>query len=375
MKKALIVSTVSRQFYLFEQKNIEVLKSFGYEVHGAANFSDSNDQFNEVDIIKHHFDIQRSPLSLNNIKAYGQLRNLMCSENFDAIHCHSPVGGVLARLAAKSVGITPVIYTAHGFHFYKGAPIINWIFYYPIEKWLARYTDIIITINREDFHRACNFGIPMVRYIPGVGIDCQKFRDTKIDKNQKRRSLGIPNNSFVILSVGELNKNKNHETILRAISKIGDQKIKYIICGKGSLIGYLEKLSEALGIRKQVKLLGYRNDIAEICKASDIFVFPSKREGLGLSALEAMASGLPIVTSNLHGIVDYSINGETGYTCNPNDVSEFADAIKHLLEDEDLRIRMGCYNAKVVKRFDSELAKVAMEIIYREGLCNDQSES
>lgn len=151
MKKILIVSTVSRQFYLFEQGNIEVLKSLGYEIHGAANFDDANERLDALDIIRHPFDIQRSPFSLKNIKAYKQLKQIMKSERFDAVHCHSPVGGVLARLAAKASKISPVIYTAHGFHFYKGAPRKDWLIYYNIEKYLSKYTDILVTINKEDY--------------------------------------------------------------------------------------------------------------------------------------------------------------------------------------------------------------------------------
>lgn len=174
MKKILIVSTVSRQFYLFEQGNIEVLKSLGYEIHGAANFDDANERLDELDIIRHHFDIQRSPFSLKNIKAFRQLKKIMQSENFCAVHCHSPMGGVLARLAAKSSGIYPVIYTAHGFHFYRGAPCKNWLIYYNIEKYLSKYTDILVTINKEDYARAKDFYSKKVVFVPASSSTVQQ---------------------------------------------------------------------------------------------------------------------------------------------------------------------------------------------------------
>jgi glycosyltransferase involved in cell wall biosynthesis len=371
MKKILIVSTVSRQFFLFEKGNIDVLKSLGYEVHAAANFNDSNDRLNALDIIKHPFDIQRSPLSLKNIIAYNQLKKIMNLGNFDAVHCHSPMGGILARLAANSIGISPVIYTAHGFHFFKGAPIINWLLYYPVEKFMSKITDTIITINNEDYERAKAFKAKHIEYIPGVGIDTEKFNVYSRNKIEKRNELGIPLQAFVVLSVGELNKNKNHRVIIEALSKIDKENIYYVICGQGPLLKELKSLSKKVGLEKRIKFLGYRNDIHEIHKAADVFAFPSKREGLGLSALEAMASGLPIITSNIHGIVDYSVNGKTGYSCCPTNKDGFADAILKLFNNEELRIRMGEENKKAVKQYDIANSKKKMEKIYSEVLSHE----
>lgn len=240
-----------------------------------------------------------------------------------------------------------------------------------VEKWLSRYTDILITINREDYVRAKNsFKAGRVEYIPGVGLDTKKFSEVIVDKLAKRREIGVPEDAFVILSVGEINKNKNHETVIKAVAKLNNPNVHYIICGQGPLENYLRGIAKGLGLEKQVHLLGYRTDIAEICKASDIFAFPSKREGLGLAALEAMASGLPIVTSNVHGIVDYSINGETGYTCAPTDVDGFAKAIEILLNDEELRIIMGKHNSEVVKLFDIDKVKNKLRKIYEEEMLN-----
>ena len=168
----------------------------------------------------------------------------------------------------------------------------------------------------------------------------------------KRDELGVPHDAFVILSVGELNKNKNHETIIKAIAKLENPNIYYVICGVGPLREYLEGLAQEYHISGNVKFLGYRTDIAEICKASDIFAFPSKREGLGIAALEAMASGLPLVTSNIHGITDYSVNGKTGFTCNPNAVIGFARSLSELAGDPQRSRRIGLNNITTVGRYD-----------------------
>ncbi len=364
MKKILIVSTVSRQFYLFEQGNIEVLKSLGYEVHGAANFDDANQRLDTLDIIRHPFDIQRSPFSLKNIRAYKQLKKIMMSGKFDVVHCHSPMGGVLARLAAKSIGISPIIYTAHGFHFFKGAPLINWLAYYPIEKFLARYTDVLITINNEDYERAKKFKAKKVVYVPGIGVDSSKFANVNIDRNKKRSELGISDNTVVLLSIGEMIKRKNHETALKALSKLNNRNFIYLICGRGELEGYLKEMTKKLDIEDKVRFLGFRNDIPEICLVSDIFVFPSYQEGLPVSVMEAMSAGLPIVSSSIRGNTDLIEHGKSGYLLEPDDVEGFAASIEKLINNSELRKSMATRNIEEVKKYDKEVVKEEMEGIY-----------
>lgn len=366
MKKILIVSTVSRQFYLFEQGNIEVLKSLGYEVHAAANFSDANERLNDLDIIRHHFDIQRSPFSITNIKAYRQLKEIMKSENFDAVHCHSPMGGVLARLGAKAVGIKTIIYTAHGFHFYKGAPLINWLISYPIEKILSKFTNVLITLNKEDYQQALKFKAKKVEYVPGIGVDFVKFSNADVsDISKTREAISIPSDAIVVLSVGELNKRKNHETIIKSIAKLNDPNIYYIICGQGNREYYLKKLVSSLKLCKNIKFLGYRNDMPNIYKIADLFAFPSYREGLPVSLMEAMAAGLPVICSNIRGNRDLIQNNKGGFLLDPNDVDGFSKCLNKLITDKKLRVDMGRFNREYVKRFDKENIKKEMLKIYK----------
>lgn len=365
MKKILIVSTVSRQFYLFEQGNIEVLKSLGYEVHGAANFEDANKRLDSLDIIRHPIDIQRSPFDLKNIKAYKQLKNIMKSEDFEAVHCHSPMGGVLARLAARKEGIRKVIYTAHGFHFYKGAPIINWLLYYPVEKLLSRITDTLITINKEDYERALDFKTCSIKYVPGIGVDVNKYLKNEDIRKKKREELNINENTFLILSVGELNNNKNHEVIIKALSEIENEDIVYLICGQGKLKEHLTLLITQLHLSKQVKLLGFRNDINTIYQASDLFAFPSRREGLSVSLMEAMASGLPVVCTNIRGNRDLISDGVGGFLLSTNNINAYRKAINKIKEDKNLAKQMGSHNLSIIKNFDKNIVKSAMQNIYR----------
>lgn len=364
MKKILIVSTVSRQFYLFEQGNIEVLKEMGYEVHAAANFSDFNERLNSLDIIRHHFDIKRSPFSFHNIKAYFQLKQLIHTEKFDVVHCHSPMGGVLARLASKASGVKTIIYTAHGFHFFKGAPPLNWIIYYPIEKFLARLTDILITINLEDYRRAKKFKAKKVVYVPGIGVNTDKFKKINVDRNEKRKDLGVSQNDIVILSIGEMIKRKNYETALRTIAKLKNDNVKYLICGTGQLENDLKEMALNLNILDKVIFLGFRNDIPEICMVADLFLFPSFQEGLPVSVMEAMAAGLPIVCSSIRGNEDLIVNGINGYLASPENEDLFVQHISELLTDSMLRESMSLNNIKKIEKYNKLSIQNEMKDIY-----------
>lgn len=364
MKKVLIVSTVSRQFYLFEQVNIEILKEMGYEVHAAANFSDRNERLDKLGIIEHPIDIQRSPFALKNIVAYKQLYNLMKEQEFDLVHCHSPVGGVLARLAAKKANIKKVIYTAHGFHFCKGAPLINWLLFYPIERWLSRYTNTLITINREDYKRAKSFKSCKVEYVPGIGIDTVGYGSCTVDRAAKRKELGISDEDIVILSVGELSKRKNHQAVIKSLASVKSDNIKYILCGTGKKDKLLKSLTKKNGLENKIIFLGFRNDIAEIMASSDIFVMPSLREGLPVAMMEAMACGLPIVCSNIRGHTDLIKNNKGGFLVAAGDEDGYAKALEKLVEDKNLRLSFGAFNKKRVKHNDRHIIKRKMKDIY-----------
>lgn len=365
--KILYVTTISNTMNTFLIPHIKFLKNQGHKVDVAFNIVQAVDS----EIIKlgckvHNINFQRSPLKKENYVAYRKLKKIITTEKYDVVHTHTPVASALVRIACRKNRNVKVIYTAHGFHFFKGAPIKNWLLYYPIERWLARYTDVLITINKEDYKRANeSFKAGSIKYIPGVGMRTKNFSEVMVNKTAKRQSLGIPNDCLALLSVGELNKNKNHETIIKAMAKLNFDKIYYIICGKGILEEYLRELSKKLGLEKHIILLGYRNDIAEICKATDIFVFPSRREGLGIAAIEAMACSMPIITSNIHGIVDYSVNGVTGYTCAPLDTDSFAKNIERLLNNKDLITKFGEHNLEVAQAFDFDKTKELIKDIYK----------
>ena len=382
MKKVLIVASVISFIEWFNKENIEFLNdTLGCNVHVACNldYMDDTDiektkqyleQLNKKGVVLHNIHFARNPLNPKNIKALNKLKKIINSNSFDLIHCHTPTASILTRIAAKKArkNGTVVMYTCHGFHFHKASPKKNWLIYYPIEKHFSKHCDYIVTINHEDYAIAKTFKCENVRYIPGVGVDLNKITNCRINKGSYKESIGVPKDKLMLLSIGEMIDRKNHQIIIKALGKLHNPNIYYVICGKGPLKESLHKLAIKYGIANNVVFLGFRRDIPELCNAADIGAFPSKIEGLGLAGIEIMAAGVPLVSSNVHGILDYVSDGQTGFACNPNDVDGFAKAISRLSIDQSLRddMKQRCLDA--TKPFDIKNALDEMWNIYREVL-------
>ncbi|MBQ0054650.1 MAG: glycosyltransferase [Synergistaceae bacterium] len=279
----------------------------GYKTCVATNFKDFEKKLAYCNV-QYDVPFERNPFKLNNLTAYSKIKKIIADNKFEIIHCHTPVGSVLTRLAARKYrknGKCRVIYTAHGFHFYKGAPLINWLLYFPAEWICSFFTDVLITINKEDYEFAKkHLHAERTEYVPGVGIDLEKFSN-KISDEEKQRiraELDLMPEDKLILSVGELNRNKNHEIVIRALGKLHDQKLHYAIAGKGELKDYLQSLAKQRGVK--LYLLGFRTDVKELYQSADMFVFPSKREGLSVALMEAIASKTPVLCSKIRGNTD-----------------------------------------------------------------------
>ena len=374
MKKALIITTISGFVPQFEMNHVRLLQDMGYEVHYASNFERpvyeyDKDIFRKQKIITHHFTIEKSPIHFfRNYRALMELGELLRAERFDLIHCHNPMGGVLGRLAGQWFSPkTVMIYTAHGFHFYRKGPWKNWILYYPVERLLAHVTDFLITINNEDYERALHFSLReggSVWKIPGVGLDVKRFVPESGEKQERKRMLGFPERSFLLLSVGELNRNKNHSAVIRALGILQEKDIYYGICGRGPYRAKLEKLIAREGLSGHVKLLGYRKDIDRVLQAADCFIFPSKREGFGMAAVEAMAAGKAMITSDCRGTREYMENHITGIVCKRNVPRSYAIAIEQMKNSSILRKKTEKICRKKALQFGIEETKHVMRQIY-----------
>ncbi|MDO5047837.1 MAG: glycosyltransferase family 4 protein [Anaerococcus sp.] len=372
MSSILFISNLAKNVGPFSIGSVNVSKSLGLRFYMVANWKFSEKGQLESDEKKYgvtiyDVPINRSPYSIiTNYRAYKKICEIVESEKIKYIHCNTPVGGLIGRIVAYKYNL-PVIYQAHGFHFYRGASIKNWILYYPVEKFLARYTNAIITINKEDFESAKKFKLKddgSVYYLPGVGINTRKFLGKRHIIKTKRSELGIDEDSTVIISVGELNSNKNNGVIIKALAGLKRKDIVYLLCGIGEEEDTLKSLAKRSGLEKQVKFLGYRKDIAELFYESDIFVLPSFREGLSRSLMEAMASGLPCIVSDIRGNRDLIKDGLGGYLCDPNNPKEFEEKIKKISNDKQLLSSMGNYNQNVIKKFDISSVESILKLVY-----------
>lgn len=341
MKNALIVTTISGFLLKFEVDNVRILQDMGYTVHYAANGNEqgylfSRERLKELGIVFHHIDIAKSPFMIQyNLRALKQLTQIIHREQIQLLHCHTPVGGLLGRLSAMLMKEwdVKVLYTAHGFHFYHGAPLLNNTLYYAVERLLAKATDALIVINHEDYDRALHFRLKKggkIYYIPGVGIDLQRFVPyTETEKRAAREKHGVSEEAFLILSVGELNENKNHEIVLKAVKKLkaNGNDVVYGICGDGFYREKLRRWIQDAKLTDSIILYGYCEHIQEYIGMADVILFPSKREGLGMAALEALAMGIPVIAASNRGTREYIRHGYNGYSCDWNDVEQFVKYI------------------------------------------------
>lgn len=369
MKKVLYVATYGDFFSSFQIDNMKLWQELGCEVHCAADFSDKNynrftDKIDAIGVKKHQVDFVRTPFSFKNINAFFQLKRIITNENINILDTHNPVASILSRIAANLIGIDKVMYTVHGFFFYKGAPLKKNLLFKPIEFLMARFTDVLIVTNLEDYEAAKKMKVrENVYYVPGVGVATDEISKLAVNVSNKKKELGIPENSFVLCSVGECIKRKNHESAIKAFSKIYTPDMYYIVVGDGLLFEHLNTLVRELKLEKNVLLPGYRKDANEILKISDLYVFPSYQEGLSVALMQAMAAGLPVVASRIRGNVDCIIDGKGGVTVSPTDIDGMSKAINLLKDSDSIRSDFGNFNLKKVKEFSkTEVYKKNLQI-------------
>jgi len=368
MKKVLYVATVDIHIKSFHLPYLKMLKDMGYEVHVATN---GDEQFSNCDK-KHTICIERSPFKIKNIKAIKQLKNIIDKENFEIIHCHTPMGSVVTRFAAKEArkNGTKVIYTAHGFHFYKGSSLINWLLFYPVEKYLSKYTDTIITINKEDYSLAKKkFKKTNVEYVPGVGIDIERFNVdlTEKEKNNLKKKLNLSKNDFVLTCVARLDRNKNQSFLIDVVENLIKEynDIHLLLVGNDELNGLYQQMVKDKKIENNVHFLGRREDIPQILSISNVVLSASKREGLPVNIIEAFASGLPVVTLNCRGMDDLVENEKNGYLIYSNNNEHFLKCIQKLYLDKRIYDKMSSNCKKSANKFDVKNILLMVNKIYK----------
>lgn len=377
-----MLASVASMIDQFNMPNIALLQKLGYQVDVACNFIEGNtcsdarvaelkQKLQDMHVRCYQIDFARNIKHMGqNMRALRQVEGLMKQNGYAFCHCHSPIGGVVARIAGHRTK-TKVIYTAHGFHFYQGAPVMNWLVYYPVEKMLSRWTDVLITINHEDYKLAKKkFKMKKLTYVPGIGIDTQREGLSQKEKEEKRKELGIPQDAFLITNAAEFTPNKNQKTVIEAIEQLHNPNIYFVMCGIGEKKAELEQYVKEHGLEEHIRFVGFRNDLHEILQTSDCFVLSSFREGLSVALMEAMAEGLPVVCSRIRGNVDLIKDGKGGILISPPKRDEYIKAFEKLynMKNEAFGqfLHMGEINRKMIYIFGRKNVENHMKAIYFE---------
>ena len=368
-KKIMVITTTDNMIWQFLIPHIKHMQELGNTVECVcARTGFWFDELKEKHgLTMHEIDFGRNPFKLKNIKGYKQLCKLQEERKFEVVYCQQPVGALMGRLFGKKFKL-PVIYTAHGFHFFKGCSFVNKLVYKPVEKWLAKYTDVLVTINDEDYQNALKMKAKKVYKINGIGMEFNKYEPLRETKDEIRESIDIAKDDFVITTIAEFIDRKNYKTMLKSIALLKDKikNLKFLICGRGRNELKIKKQIEELQIQDQVKMLGYRKDINRLLTCSDIFFLASYQEGLTLSVIEAMSFGLPCVVSNVRGNRDLIVSGKGGFIADPEDAKSFAIEIENIFNDEELRKQFSTFNKEESKKYTVEKVKEQLEEIYKE---------
>lgn len=377
MKKVLFVATVTKKHInVFHLPYIEWFKKNGYETHVCSGNDFENPKDIEIPFCDnyHSLSFERSPFKFKNIEIYSELKKIIDSNNFDVIHCHTPMGGALARLASRSARKkgTKVFYTAHGFHFFEGAPLKNWLIYFPIEKYLSYYTDTLITINKEDYRIAKRrLNAKNTEIVKGVGVNFRNFESQTYDKKSELRKMyGYSDKDFILIYVGELSFRKHQDLLIDAIYELSEKysDIKLLLVGEGEFLEKYRNQTKQLKIENQVEFLGFRKDISNLMILSDVAVSSSRQEGLPVNVMEAMATGLSLIVTDCRGNRDLVKDGINGMIVSLKDKTEFAKAIETQYKSTELRKSFGEKNLEIASQYSiTELLK-EMEEVYRKEL-------
>jgi len=367
----LYVTTISSTVNVFLVPHIKLLLEQGHEVGLAFNIDQEvNPELITLGCKVHRIDFHRNPLKKENLTAYQKIKKMIIDEGYEFIHVHTPVASLLTRIACRKIENVKVVYTAHGFHFFKGAPVKNWAIYYPLEKLVARWTDGLITLNDEDYYAARNMKIRkrgLIYKMHGVGLDTNRFiPQTNERKLHFREHYGYHANDFILIYVGELSHRKNQKMLIEAVNMVKDEipQLKLLLVGDGDMASGYKKLVQRLGMDDRVDFLGFRKDVQQLMTIADLAISTSRQEGLPVNVMEAMATGLPIVVTDCRGNRDLVDNGKNGFVVSGEDTRACAKAIKELYLSRDLRRKFGDRGREMIEVYSLHSVLSELKEIY-----------
>ena len=362
--KILFCTTMDLQIQTFHWRMINELHKRGHIVDAVTNGTYTIDSIHQKFTVPFH----RNPLHPDNLKAQKQIEKMIAENQYDIISCHSPTAGFYGRRAARRFDIK-VLYTAHGFHFWKGSPFINQAAYKTMERMAAHWTDVLVAINPEDYEAAREFtykpgGGPV--YIPGVGVDVKAIQADRTDSKEIRKELSIPDNAFVLYSIGELIPRKNHLFVLETLRTQFsiDPSLHYVIAGDGTLRESLMEWIRRYHLEDRIHLLGFRKDARRLMYGMDVFLFPSRQEGLPVAVMEAMAAGLPVIASDIRGNHDLIRDGENGFLYPSGDEARFLQCLNKLRRSQETRTAFSSQEQKDIETYSLEAVEPQILALY-----------
>lgn len=368
--KIAYIATVYTHLAAFHLPFMSDLRAAGFTVHAYAAPDHGRGEVDAAGFECRDLPFSRNPLALGNLRAMRELIGWLKRERYDLIHVHTPNASVVCRVAARLAGqpAPQIVYTAHGFHFYSGAPWRNWLLYYPLERFLSRWTDVLVTINREDERRAVAFPVRgRSVYVPGVGVDRSLHAAWEGDERERlRRDLGLAPDEFAVLCIAELNRNKNQGQLISAIAELRRRGLPAVLllAGVGREEARYRQLAAESGAAQAVRFLGYHRDVPQLLQAADALALLSRREGLPKALLEGLAAGRPLVATAVRGSRDLVVPGRNGYLVAVGDVAAAADALEQLQQDAARRRRMGEYSRKLAGLYDLEQIRRDVAAVY-----------
>jgi len=372
MKKALMLAPMGSVHRRFNKANIDALQALDYEVELCANFQNGKgpemhnqkfvEQCRKDDIVCYSIPFERHSLS-GSIKCLPVLKQLLAERDYDIVHAHTEIGGLLLKMVGKIKG--QKFFTPHGMSFWKGSSPKSQFVFKPLERWICSGMDQNLGMNMEEVEYLQKWDKKSANYVHGIGLNVQRMQSPVRTREEVRKEFGITDGVKMIASIGELDDNKNHSTVIKAFVMTGRKDFKYVVCGVGPNKEMLEQQAISQGFKDNVILAGYRSDIPDVLNAADIFVFPSFHEGMPVSVLEAMACSLPVICSKIRGNVDIIKEGDNGYLFKPADVETLSKKIMLIMDDAEKRTTMGKKNVEFVKRFSLEAVTEELKNIYK----------
>lgn len=358
----------------FNKANIEALKGLGYQIELVANFENGagpevhNQEYvaecTKNGIGTHSIPFARHSLA-GSLKCLPQVKQLLKEGQYDIVHAHTETGGLILRLARGVKGKSRFFYTPHGMSFWKGSSLKSQMIYRPLERWICSGMDKNLGMNQEEVDVLRKWNNKTAAFVHGIGLNLERFQNAGRSKEEVRTEFGLKENDKFIVSVGELDDNKNHITVIKALAMLEHKNFKYVVCGVGPNKEMLQQYAQDRGLGEKVILAGYRSDIPDILNAADIFVFPSFHEGLPVSALEAMACSLPLVCSKIRGNVDIVKNGENGFLFEPDDFVVLSLSLEKLIDNHALSKQFGENNKIIVQQYSLDAVLDELKALYR----------